>query len=162
MESKDLHRLTALPEAEMPRGQQHGGKAGTDAKALRSVSCKTCVTRQKLNCLKPSPSRCIRTPAGERQSTATPPVSNCDDDLAHLRRRDNGNEPPKGTNRLPTSRCPCCCTESRDRPSGREPHGDGVPIVVRGRESRPHGEGGQVTRQRKTERYARCETPTLY
>jgi hypothetical protein len=29
-------------------------------------------------------------------------------------------------------------------PVGREPHGDGAPIVVRGRESRPHGEGGQV------------------
>jgi hypothetical protein len=29
-------------------------------------------------------------------------------------------------------------------PTGREPYGDGVPIVVRGRESRPHGEGEQV------------------
>src|SRR3954452_13216478 len=29
-------------------------------------------------------------------------------------------------------------------PVGREPHGDGALIVVRGRESRPHGEGGQV------------------
>jgi|GEM_PF-2531629 len=27
---------------------------------------------------------------------------------------------------------------------GREPYGDGAPIVVRGRESRLHGEGGQV------------------
>jgi len=31
-------------------------------------------------------------------------------------------------------------------PTGREPYGDGAPIVVRGRESRPHGEGGQVSR----------------
>jgi hypothetical protein len=31
-------------------------------------------------------------------------------------------------------------------PKGREPHGNGVPVVVRGRESRPHGEGGQVNR----------------
>jgi hypothetical protein len=29
-------------------------------------------------------------------------------------------------------------------PTGREPYGDGVPIVVRERESRLHGEGGQV------------------
>lgn len=29
-------------------------------------------------------------------------------------------------------------------PKGRESYGDGAPIVVRGRESRPHGEGGQV------------------
>ncbi len=33
---------------------------------------------------------------------------------------------------------------SAGSPKGREPHGDGVPIVVRGRESRPHGEGEQV------------------
>lgn len=29
-------------------------------------------------------------------------------------------------------------------PKGRESYGDGAPIVVRGRESRLHGEGGQV------------------
>jgi hypothetical protein len=31
-------------------------------------------------------------------------------------------------------------------PKGREPYGDGAPIVVRGRENRPHGEVGQVIR----------------
>src|SRR5947209_4961125 len=32
-------------------------------------------------------------------------------------------------------------------PTGRiMPHGDRAPVVVRGRESRPHGEGGQVFR----------------
>jgi hypothetical protein len=30
-------------------------------------------------------------------------------------------------------------------PKGREPYGDRVPVVVRGRESRPQGEGAQVT-----------------
>jgi hypothetical protein len=30
-------------------------------------------------------------------------------------------------------------------PTGREAHGNGAPIVVRGRESRLHGEGEQVT-----------------
>jgi hypothetical protein len=29
-------------------------------------------------------------------------------------------------------------------PTGREPYGDGVPVVVRGRENRSHGEGAQV------------------
>ena len=29
-------------------------------------------------------------------------------------------------------------------PVGREPYGDGALVVVRGRESRPHGEGGQA------------------
>jgi hypothetical protein len=46
-------------------------------------------------------------------------------------------------------------------PTGREPQGDGGPVVVAGatpgqggRESRPQGEGGQVTGHRKTGRYA--------
>jgi hypothetical protein len=30
-------------------------------------------------------------------------------------------------------------------PTGREPHGNGVPVVVRAGESPAHGEGGQVT-----------------
>ena len=33
---------------------------------------------------------------------------------------------------------------SAGSPKGREPYGDRVPVVVRGRESRPHGEGEQV------------------
>ncbi len=32
----------------------------------------------------------------------------------------------------------------RFEPPGGRPHGDGGPVVVRGRESRPHGEAGQV------------------
>jgi hypothetical protein len=46
-------------------------------------------------------------------------------------------------------------------PTGREPHGYGVPIVVvgvtthqGGRESRPQGKGAQVTGHRRAERYA--------
>jgi len=46
-------------------------------------------------------------------------------------------------------------------PTGREPYGDGVPIVVvrvtphqGGRESRPQGEGAQVTGCSMTGRYA--------
>src|SRR5215831_13699110 len=40
-------------------------------------------------------------------------------------------------------------------PTGREPYGDGAPVVVRGRESRPHGEGGQVDWK------ARCEVRVM-
>ena len=46
-------------------------------------------------------------------------------------------------------------------PKGREPYGDGGPVVVvgvttrqGGRESRPQGEGGQVIGYSKTGRYA--------
>src|SRR4051794_34626430 len=54
------------------------------------------------------------------------------------------------------SRRPKSCYYVRPRrnsrsPQGREPHGDGVPIVVRVRESRTHGEGGQVDRNMREE-----------
>src|SRR3954469_7446597 len=43
-------------------------------------------------------------------------------------------------------------------PQGREPHGDGAPIVVRVRESRTHGEGGQVDRNMREE-VGVCQSP---
>ena len=53
--------------------------------------------------------------------------------------------PDKGMSGRPTSRSDVSLWCSAGSPKGREAHGDGAPIVVRGRESRPHGEGGQVT-----------------
>ena len=50
----------------------------------------------------------------------------------------------------------------RDRPTGREAQSDGASILVRGRESRPHGEGRQVLEDPKTGRYARCVAPKPY
>ena len=61
----------------------------------------------------------------------------------------------------PTSRSDVQQGRTRDQPSGREPQGDGRPIVVvgatthqGGRESRPQGKGAQVTGCPKTGRYA--------
>ena len=55
-----------------------------------------------------------------------------------------GNEPDKRrTDHLPHARH-VTRPVSAGSPNGREPYGDRVPIVVRGRESRPHGEGEQV------------------
>ncbi len=58
--------------------------------------------------------------------------------------------------RTPKSRSDVRQGRTRDRPSGREPQGDGVPIVVvrftphqGGRESRPQGEGAQATEYRR-------------
>ena len=58
----------------------------------------------------------------------------------------------KEMSRTPKSRSDVRQGRTRDQPSGREPQGDGVPIVVvgatthqGGRESRPQGEGAQVT-----------------
>jgi hypothetical protein len=61
----------------------------------------------------------------------------------------------------PTSRSDVQQRRTRDQPSGREPQGDGVPIVVvgvtthqGGRESRPQGKGAQVAGHARTGRYA--------
>jgi hypothetical protein len=61
----------------------------------------------------------------------------------------------------PTSRSDVQQGRTRDQPRGREPQGDRVPIVVvrftphqGGRESRPQGQGAQVTGHPMTGRYA--------
>ena len=67
----------------------------------------------------------------------------------------------KEMSRTPKSRSDVRQGRTRDQPSGREPQGDGVPIVVvgaathrGGRESRPQGEGAQVAGHRRAGRYA--------
>jgi hypothetical protein len=61
----------------------------------------------------------------------------------------------------PKSRSDVQQRRTRDQPTGREPHGDGVPIVVvevtihqGGRESRPQGEGAQAMGYLMAGRYA--------
>jgi hypothetical protein len=67
----------------------------------------------------------------------------------------------KETNRTPKSRYIRTAGTNVGSPTGREPYGDGVPIVVvrvtshqGGRESRPQGEGAQATGYPKAGRYA--------
>ena len=67
----------------------------------------------------------------------------------------------KEMSRTPKSRSDVRQGRTRDQPSGREPQGDGVPIVVvgvathqGGRESRPQGEGAQVAGLLAIVRYA--------
>jgi hypothetical protein len=67
----------------------------------------------------------------------------------------------KEMNGRPTSRSIRTTKTNAGSPTGREPYGDGVPIVVvgvtshqGGRESRPQGEGAQVIATSSDERYA--------
>ena len=67
----------------------------------------------------------------------------------------------KEMSRTPKSRSDVQQGRTWDQPSGREPQGDGVPIVVvgatthqGGRESRPQGKGAQVTGYLPAGRYA--------
>ena len=50
----------------------------------------------------------------------------------------------KGTNGEPNPTYHVQLARNTGSPTGRESYGDGAPIVVRRRESRLHGEGGQV------------------
>lgn len=50
----------------------------------------------------------------------------------------------KVTNWAPTAILNVHQARNAGLPTGRESYGNGVPIVVRGRESRSHGEGEQV------------------
>jgi hypothetical protein len=51
----------------------------------------------------------------------------------------------KGMSGEPTGRYPGQPDRTAGSPTGCEPYGDGAAVVVRGRESRPHGEGRQVS-----------------
>ncbi len=51
----------------------------------------------------------------------------------------------KVTNGAPATVLNVVRARNAGSPTGGDPHGDGVPVIVRGRESRPHGEGGQVS-----------------
>ena len=75
----------------------------------------------------------------------------------------------KGTDGTPTSRSIRPRKGNAGSPTGREPYGDGVSVVVAGvttcqgrRESRRQGEGTQVLGSTTTVRYARCGTPQPY
>ena len=57
----------------------------------------------------------------------------------------------KEANEGPTQTYHVQLARNSGSPKGRESYGDGDPVVVRGRESRPHGEGGQVLRKTQAE-----------
>jgi hypothetical protein len=50
----------------------------------------------------------------------------------------------KEANREPNQTYDVQLDRNSGSPTGRESYGDGAPVVVRGRESLLHGEGGQV------------------
>ena len=62
----------------------------------------------------------------------------------------------KDTNRAPRAVLNVTRARNAGSPHRREPHGDGASVIVRGRESRPRGEGRQVDRNERTPGEARC------
>ena len=64
----------------------------------------------------------------------------------HAPREPGHNQWPKGYEMATYTILNVTQARNAGLPTGQEPYGNGVPIVVRRRESRPHGEGGQVRR----------------
>jgi hypothetical protein len=105
-----------------------------------------------LDCSKPNPDRGIDHPLTTGRSPQADSVRpSCAGPSrfgpGKSARRDTGRDiPGVGMSGRPKPRYDVRRRRNARSPTGREPQGDGAPVVVRGRESRPHGEGGQVTR----------------
>jgi hypothetical protein len=109
-----------------------------------------------------SPEDAIAASVGKTPDTGATPCDNSHEWLSHLRGVERCPvRAIKEMSEAPKSRSDVQQGRTRDQPSGREPQGDRVPIVVvrftphqGGRESRPQGEGAQVTGHPRTGRYA--------
>ena len=126
------------------------GKYSTSGKRLMGVVVKPMLRKTrsvwlKLNCLNLS-FQGVKVPAEDTTTEVfLPPIPGsfcCPGNTPERHRMPTrhlkeANEEPKRTYHVQLAR-------NSGSPTGRESYGDGDPIVVRGRESRPHGEGGQV------------------
>jgi hypothetical protein len=118
---------------------------------------------RKLDCLNPNLQKmqCVAS-AGKTPVTGAAPCTGLEALWCTL--RGAGRSPARGfkeMNGAPKSRSIRMTETNVGSPKGREPYGDGGPVVVAGvttcqggRESRPQGKGGQVTGDPMTRRYA--------
>jgi hypothetical protein len=120
---------------------------------------KTLVTGPGLDCSKSNPGRGTCPPPTHWLRRRHPELRHRTGVVAGLAGETPDHESGRRDEWMASITIPYQVKGTRDRPSGGDPHGDGVPIVVSGRESRPHGEGGQVASLASAGRYARCGTP---
>jgi hypothetical protein len=144
-----------LTRGRKPQGTIACWKRRDVPKACRAVCGKACVIRRRLHCLNSRTQRCNehilrnhvwrshRLTAGYVVAAGT------------LGRWAETNEVSQGTERSAYVALRQLVSENMGSPTGREPHGDGALVVVRGRESRLHGEGGQVSNDRQHARGTR-------
>ena len=144
----------ALPGRETARGPQHGGEARNAVKTPKALLCKARVIWRRPDCLNPSLQRWKRAHPPTRWLTSEPPVSD-DSEFRHLNpldRRATGNELVEGDGQGRLRHARHVWRKGNSGwPTGREPYGHGVSVVVAGvasgrggRESRLQGEGTQV------------------
>jgi hypothetical protein len=115
------------------------------AMSARRTPRKTRVVWPRLDCFKSNPDRDTGSPAvtlTQRGVTACRVFVFCIRHARAVRYREM--IPGVGMNGRPKPRSDVRWPESSGSPTGREPYGDGVLVVVGVRESRTHGEGGQV------------------
>ena len=110
-----------------------------------TVACgKARVIRRRLHCLNSRTERCSHIPCNHawqgHRITADYVVA-----AGPLDRWAEANEASQRAERSAYVTLLQLMLENMGSPTGREPYGDGALVVVRGRESRPHGEGGQVS-----------------
>ncbi len=122
----------------------------------------TRVARSKLHCFKSNPDRDTRSPAvklTQRGVTACRMFVFCTRHARAVRYREM--IPGVGMRGRPEPRSDVRWSETSGSPTGREPYGDGVLVVVGVRESRTHGEGGQVDQEAGSEvgDMPICQTP---
>ena len=110
-----------------------------------TVACgKARVIRRRLHCLNSRTERCSHIPCNHawqgHRITAGYVVA-----AGPLDRWAEANEASQRAERSAYVTLVQLMHENVGSPVGREPYGDGALVVVRGRESRLHGEGGQVS-----------------
>jgi len=134
------------------------------ARSASRTSRETRAARSGLDCSKSNPDRGILPPLTTGRSPQADSVRPSCARSSRLgsgksARWDTGKDiPGVGMSGRPKPRSDVRHRRNARSPTGREPHGDGAPVVVRERESRLHGEGGQVVRWRGRggTRHARC------
>jgi hypothetical protein len=113
-------------------------------KACAAACGKACVIGRRLHCLNSRTQRCTHVPRNHawrgHRLTADYMVA-----AEPLGRWADANEASQEAERSAYVTLEQLMLENVGSLTGREPYGDGALVVVRGRESRPHGEGGQVS-----------------
>jgi len=142
-------KVNGLPGGESQREQSHAVKAGSVGRCVRRAALRDLRDMAKAILLEPQFPVMNLTIPRYRIYTARPSVlfKAVFVEQGSLDRWTAANEPLKGMKRVPKSR-ECFLCVNVGLPTGREPYGNGASVVVRGRESRPHGEGRQVFKVR--------------
>jgi hypothetical protein len=123
-------------------------------KACMAACGKARVIGRRLHCLNSRTERCSHIPRNHawrgHRVTADYVIA-----AGPLDRWAGANEASQRAERSAYVTLPQLMLENMGSPTGREPYGDGALVVVRGRESRPHGEGGQVSDDQQCRRGTR-------